>query len=239
MLLIREHWTKSDYDAFLTYLKSLSDEDYQKFHQKIIKTQDPIIGIRLPILRKQAKEISKGNAKEFIKQCGKTYHEEVIMHALVITETPMEYEKFQMEADDYIKKIQNWATCDTFCSNLKKPIRKHKEEFWNHINLYLHSKNPWAVRAGVIAMLSNYLEEPYIDKVIQRCDRIKSDFYYVRMGQAWLIATACAKFPEKTIKYLSSKSTLDPWTYAKTIQKACESTRIPKETKQYLKALKK
>jgi 3-methyladenine DNA glycosylase AlkD len=239
MLLIREHWTKSDYDAFLTYLQQSSEESYQKFHQKILNSKEPIIGIRLPILRKYAKEICKGNAKEFLKYCSKNYHEEVLLHGLIITRLPMSYEEFQTEADNFIQKIQSWASCDTFCTSLKKPIRNHKQEFWNHLSLYLHSKNPWAVRVGLVAMLANYIEEPYIDKVISRCDKIKDDFYYVRMGQAWLISEACAKFPEKTIDYLRHHSTLDPWTYGKSIQKICESSRIPKETKDYLKTLKK
>lgn len=46
-------------------------------------------------------------------------------------------------------------------------------------------------------MLSYYLEEEYIEKVFKRCETVKNEFYYVKMAQAWLIATTWVKFPKK------------------------------------------
>lgn len=238
MQLIREHWTNADYDDFIKYLKSLADEKYRKFHGKLIKEDECLLGIRVPILKETAKEICKGNYLDFIKHCGKTYHEEVVLHGLVVAMSPMEYKDFQMEADDFVKLVNNWAACDTFCSSIKKPIRKHKKEFWTHINLYLRSKNPWAVRVALISMLSNYMDETYIKNLLKRCDSVKSDFYYVQMAQAWVVATAAAKFPEATKKYFPSCS-FDTWTKNKTIQKACESSRVSSEMKEFLKTYKK
>ena len=39
-------------------------------------------------------------------------------------------------------------------------------------------------------MLNYYLDGDYIDRVLIRTDRVKSDKYYVQMAQAWLLATA-------------------------------------------------
>lgn len=87
-------------------------------------------------------------------------------------------------------------------------------------------------------MLSYYLEDEYIDRVLERCGRIKSDEYYVNMGNAWLIATAYAKYPEKTKNFLLTEK-LDDETFKMTVRKCIESTRIPKEEKDYLRSLKK
>ena len=67
--------------------------------------------------------------------------------------------------------------------------------------------------------------------------KIKSEEYYVNMMIAWFYVTALAKQYEKTIPYLEKK-VFDEWTHNKTIQKAIESYRIPKDKKEYLKSLK-
>lgn len=87
-------------------------------------------------------------------------------------------------------------------------------------------------------MLNYYLDDKYIDKIFERCDKIKNDYYYVNMAQAWLIATAFAKCGEQTRAYLLNNN-LSKFTFNKTIQKCVESRRIDAETKLYLKSLKK
>ena len=72
---------------------------------------------------------------------------------------------------------------------------------------------------------------------LQKVSEIRSDEYYVNMMIAWYFATALAKQYESAVVYLEEKR-LDTWTHNKTIQKATESYRIPKETKEYLKTLK-
>ena len=57
------------------------------------------------------------------------------------------------------------------------------------------------------------------------------------MMQSWYFATALAKQWDATIPYLEQRR-LEPWTHAKTIQKAIESYRISDERKAYLRTLK-
>ena len=68
----------------IKYLDSIKDDEYKKFNEKIIKTNN-IIGIRIPILKKIAKEISKLDYLTFIKNNKHKYYEEIILHGLVIT----------------------------------------------------------------------------------------------------------------------------------------------------------
>lgn len=60
-------WNK-DYDKFLNYLYSFQDLNYRDFHSKLILDGTSLIGIRTPILKDIAKEISKGDYRSFFKK---------------------------------------------------------------------------------------------------------------------------------------------------------------------------
>lgn len=235
---VKQNWTSKEQKELKCTLQQMAEPKYKEFNEKIVKGKLKMLGIRIPVLRKIAKEIVKGNFKEFIKTCIPVYHEELLLLGIVIASSDMEYNDFKMEMNDFVKRIENWAACDTFCSSIKKQINKNKKEYWNDMTLYLRSKNDWIVRVALVSMLQYYLEEEYIQKVLQRCDSVKSDFYYVKVAQAWLIAEAYIKCKQQTIVYLK-KSSLHKWTFNKAIQKICESNRVSIEEKEELKKLKK
>lgn len=235
---VKQNWTSKEQKELRCALQQMAEPKYKEFNEKIVKGKLEILGIRIPVLRKIAKEIAKGNFKEFIKTCIPVYHEELLLLGIVVAISDMEYVDFKMEMNDFVKRIENWAVCDTFCSSIKKQIKQNKQEFWNDMTLYLRSKNDWIVRVALVSMLQYYLEEDYIKKVLKRCDSVKSDFYYVKIAQAWLIAEAYIKCKQQTKLYFK-KSALDKWTFNKAIQKICESSRVSEEEKEELKKLKK
>ena len=87
-------------------------------------------------------------------------------------------------------------------------------------------------------MLDYFIDDKYIDDVLNILDNIKHDGYYVKMAVAWTISVAFVKFQDKTMKYLK-KNNLDDWTYNKSLQKICESLRVSKETKKAIKEMKR
>ena len=234
-----ESWTKKNYEAFREGLFSQGEEEYKKFHEKLLCSKLPVIGLRVPFLRKTAEKIAKEDGEGFLRFCGKDTYEERLLYGLVAAALPVSYEAFLPYCDYYTEHlVENWAHCDVFCSSVKKKLKGHEREFFQYIEKYLQSENPWAVRVGIILMLSHYLTPEYMGEVLERTDAIHSQHYYVRMGQAWLLATAWAKEREASLEYLSH-SHLDDWTFNKFIQKACESYRVSQEDKKYLRSLKK
>ena len=62
-------------------LFKMQDLEYKKFHSKLMPTVDEqkVIGIRIPVLRKIAKEFAKTEeAGKFIAELPHTYYEEII-----------------------------------------------------------------------------------------------------------------------------------------------------------------
>lgn len=82
-----------------------------------------------------------------------------------------------------------------------------------------------------------YLDDEYIDLVLDLYKTILSEKYYVNMALAWAYSTAFVKYEEKVTGLIKSK-TLSPWVQNKTIQKIRESYRVDNKTKDKLKKYK-
>ena len=222
MILNRSNWNKSDYQKFVDYLFSFEDLEYKNFNSKLV-LKNNLIGIRVPILKKIAKELAKGNYKEFISIMNHNYHEEVLIHGLILgyIKDPMNY------FDDYIKYMNDWQSCDITISNMK--YFKYNQDI-NYIKKYLYH------RVGYVILLTYYIKDEYIDELYNIVDNYNSDNYYVKMAVAWLLSYLIIYDKNRAVKYLK-KSKLDNFTYNKGIQKAIESKKI--KDKKWLKDLKR
>lgn len=240
MELRLHEWTCSDYCNLVEYLRSEADTKHRDFHSSLVPDaeKEEILGIRMPKLREIGKEISKGNVRSYLSVATSKLYEERMLKGIVIglVQTHDFYEFLEL-FDKFTEEVDNWAICDCFCTGLKQ-VKKYKKEFFQYINKYIHSENVWKIRIALVLMLDYYLEEEYIDEVLRRCDGIKSDFYYVSMAQAWLVATAVAKCRDQAMAYLHNNK-LNDVTHNKAIQKCIESRRIDEDTKIYLRTIKR
>ena len=226
-------WSKETYDLFLKQLESYSDSKYKKFHASLIKDNDKLIGVRTPILKNIAKDISKTDYKEWLKYNNHSTYEETIIHGLVLTYLKADFKHFLELFDNFIPLIDNWAICDIVCANAKI-FKNNLEEGLDYINKCLKSNNLWINRVGVVLLLDYYVNDKYISEVLSLSDNICSDEYYVKMANAWLISICYIKHPVKTELFLNNTK-IDNWTYNKAISKICDSTRVDKEIKSKLK----
>lgn len=219
-------------------LFELADTKYKEFHSKLCPSTENIIGVRVPILRNYAKELSKKyEIGELLKQIGNKYYEEIMLQGMLIGLNKDDFTVIEKQIKQFVPKINNWAVCDVFCSGLKI-TKKYKDKMWNLIHEYLSSNKEFEIRFGVVMILDYYIEKEYLESIFEIFDNITSTDYYVQMAVAWAISIALIKFYEDTVKYLRTAN-LDDFTYNKAIQKAIESYRISDEKKLFLKGIKK
>ena len=217
-------------------LFKMQDIEYKKFHGKLMPTvnDEKIIGIRIPVLRKFANEFAKSEeAEKFILNLPHTYYEEDNLHAFVI-EKEKNFDKAIELTEEFLPYIDNWATCDMF---FPKIFAKNSNLMLEYAKKWIKSEHTYTIRYGIGIMMRLFLDEDFKEEYLQIVGNLKSGEYYVNMMIAWYFATALAKQYDSAVKYLELKK-LDVWVHNKTIQKAVESYRIPKETKEYLKTLK-
>ncbi len=227
-------WTNETYKAFLKYLQSISEVSYQKFNSSIISTKYQMLGIRIPILRKLAKSISKGNYQSFLN-LKSNYYEIIMLQGLVISSLTNK-EEFIDYFNAYLPLIDNWALCDTFCNSLKI-VSENQAYFKNIITKLINSSQEYYVRVGLVLLLNYYVEESYLDFIFTSIAKTNSSSYYVNMARAWLICECFIKYESPTLTYLSRKN-LDKFTQNKAISKIRDSYRVSKTMKEYLLTLK-
>jgi len=213
------------------------DLKYKEFHSSLCPNVDKIIGVRIPELRKMAKEIASKDYDKFLVQAKDEYYEELVLQGLVIGYAKTSIENTFKYLKTFVPKINSWAVCDTTCSNLKI-TKKYMNEMWDFLEQYINSKKEYEIRFALVMYLNYYLTEEYIEKILQKIDKIENKAYYVQMAIAWLISFAYIKQKEKTEKYLLENN-LDKFTQNKSIQKICESYRVSKEDKEKLRKYKK
>lgn len=66
----------------------------------------------------------------------------------------------------------------------------------------MKSDKEYEIRFGVVMAMAHYIDEEYIDNVLQWMDRISHEGYYVKMAVAWALSVCYVKFPQKTMNYL-------------------------------------
>lgn len=129
----------------------------------------------------------------------------------------------------FVPVMDNWAVCDAYCANAKWMARVDKGELWVWLQQWFASRREFEVRFAIVASMCCLLCDGWVGNVFERIDalcldEIVSDYrtvkgkpktvqegsvqgaapYYVRMAVAWLLATALAKFPDRTRSFVNA-----------------------------------
>ncbi|MBS7021581.1 MAG: DNA alkylation repair protein [Firmicutes bacterium] len=221
----------------LEFLDKNQDIAYRDFNQRIIQTNYPMYGVRAPILKKKAKELAKEGASDFLSYQNYQSHEELIIYAYMLGYLSITFQELTIKINQLIPYIDNWAVNDSACSSLTQ-FKKHQKEGYEYILSLLKKKDTYSIRMGLVLLLDHYINDDYIERVLELCNHDYSDEYYVKMAHSWLISICYIKYPEKTKGFLKDTQ-IDNWTYNKAISKICDSRQIAKEEKEQLKLMKK
>ena len=224
-------------DKVVTKLFELQDLKYRDFHANLIPgyEKNRIIGVRMPELRKFAKEFSKDPDKQkFLGELPHYYYEENNLHAAIVGNSTNNIDEMLKEVEKFLPYVNNWATCDMFSVKL---FKKYPDIVYDKTLEWMKSIHTYTVRYGIVTQLSLFMDEQFRPEMLDIMAKIDSQEYYINMAIAWYYSYALIKQYEKTIP-LFEKKTLEPWIHNKSIQKAIESYRVTSDRKNYLKSLK-
>lgn len=187
----------------LASLHKLADErdaEYRHFNARIVygdaaaEKEKYVIGIRLPAMRKFAKELAgEGRGMEVLeaygisdtkkKNCimpdvagkgavcdGEVFYEETMLQGLLIGNVKVSVAERIALYEKFIPKIDNWAVNDTACSTnkwIKQLLAAELKSCFEWLQKLARSKDEFRSRFGVIMLMNSFLLEDYVSSVLE------------------------------------------------------------------------
>ena len=218
--------------TFKKELLALADKKYKEFSEKLGMGQLEMFGIRIPVLKKLAKELSKTNWQEFF-DCEENFCAEVVtLKGMCLGYAKLEFDYFLKYLKKFFDMVESWVETDTTVPTFKIVV-KNKERVWQEIMPYLLGAKEYQTRLALIILLDYFLTDDWIDKVLEILPKIEQGQYYVDMAFAWILSVCFVKYREKTLKIFEKKC-LSKFVQNKAIQKCRESFRVSFDDKQLL-----
>ena len=217
-------------------LDAARDTAYQTFQSKLVPGQDNILGVRMPAVRRLAREIVQEDWRAWLDDpAPDRWYEETMIRGIVIAAAPMaQRERFARTAD-FVPRIDNWAVCDSVCASFDLTDRA---AWWGFIQPYLHSIEEFPARFGAVMALELFEGQHDLPRTLEALAGVPAPGYHARMGVAWALSMCGVRFPAETLAFLAQAG-LDDWTHNKALQKMLESRRLAEEWRPHVKACKR
>lgn len=212
-------------------LFELKEDGYKIFTENLNPGIGNILGVRIPHLRKIAKKLSKEDWKFYFNEIDDQYFEEYMLKGMVLGYAKEDFTILKPYIKSFVGEIYSWSICDSFCSSLKKQVTDNKEEFFNFISPYFKSDKLYEIRFALVICLQYYIDEEYIDRVLNYVSELENNDYYVEMALAWLLSYVYMYDEELGYDYID-KSNFNSSIRAKSVQKIRDSFRVSKEGKE-------
>lgn len=223
------------------HLLALAENSNKAFAEKLNPGVENVLGLRLPDLRKLAVEIAKSDWKSYLADAPSFYMEERMLQGLVLgyVKPDDDIQEYLSYVTRFVNIINSWSVCDSFkFAGSKKYLSAHSDIIWEYLKSFFSSDKEYEIRFGVVMSMKYFIDDSHIDELFGLYDNILHEGYYVRMAVAWAISFCFVAYPDRTMEYLK-KSTLDDFTFNKSILKTIESYRVDDDMKTVLRSMKR
>ena len=158
------------------------NEAYAEFNKRIVNTKMSVIGVRVPDLRRLARELASDVGAAEISELLTVQDESfdyVLLCGLLITHARLDDQTAIDLTKQYLPRVDSWVHVDVF---IEKKRRFAGESWWNFALECLQSEAEFTVRYGVVSLMTNFLDEIHISQVFAALRDITHDGYYVKMA---------------------------------------------------------
>lgn len=149
-------------------LRALADSDYKAFNLRIIPTRYDLLGVRMPALKRLAKEVAASpGVAAYLDRASFATHEHILLYGLVLANLKkMPLETVFRYLDPLIEKFDNWAHVDTLIPAFKA-FAHHSDAVFAHFLPLKNHEGEFAKRVFVIVLMDFFMDEEHIDTTLQ------------------------------------------------------------------------
>lgn len=209
-------------------LKTLAEPRFQAFASSLIPGEQHLLGVRLPILRKLAKEAARSNREEiFNEPTPPQSMEECLLRGMLpgYANKSVELEQRLQELVRFVPLITNWSICDSCCATYKF-ARENREHVWDFLQPYLYSEKEFEARFGLVMLLNHFIQqEEWVARIMGVLPSLPCKGYYAEMAAAWLLCEIHLRYPTLAATLLAETTPLSPAIRNRALRKIRESAR--------------
>ncbi len=177
----------------ITILHQLAEPAYRDFAARLIPGETRLLGVRLPALRKLARQYAAGDWRQLLATpaAADASFEELLLRAMLpayaADATLSERLRYLQQEQP---NLNNWSLCDSACATCRF-VRDHLDAVFPWLEAsFLHSEKEFTARFGIV-MLNHYYaaDARWTPHVIQALREVPQDAYYAAMAVAWCACT--------------------------------------------------
>lgn len=227
-------------EEILARLEQEADPAYARFSAGLIPDCPPMLGVRLPILRRMAAGLARDPAGPLAVVAlleGGTF-ELAMLHGMVLGYAALPDEERRDALERWLPRADNWSLCDSPAAGFR--FVRRSPAFWQPwLRNLAGCDREFAARFGLVCLMDHCADTPEGRRlVLDVCREVRCPALYTRLGVAWAVSTVAVREPALGLDFLA-RDTLDAFTHNKAIQKIRESRRASPALREAAAALKR
>ena len=172
-------------------LKRKAGERIRESAVKFVPTAEKVHGVSVLELNKMVSKYKSGGFELVEALLNSEYLEEKILGAKILGKIcKTDPDKTLNIVRRYVKKLNDWATCDTLATQGIRNISKIKEkEFIKMAKDFAKSANPWIVRFGLVILINFRKDEGFVkiaEDVLSKVNSNVRNDKYVKKAMEWV-----------------------------------------------------
>lgn len=224
----------------ITQLSAMAEPEYAAFASRLIPGCPPMLGVRLPALRRYAAKLARDPAgpQAVVAQLGPEVFETRMLRGMVIGCAKLPSGERWRMLEDFLPLADNWSLCDSTAAGCR--FMAKDPGFWlPRLQELARRDQEFPARFGLVCLLDHFTGTPEGRRLtLDACAAAPCPGLYTRLGAAWAVSVVAVKEPELGLAFLRSDP-LDDFTHNKAIQKIRESRRATEEYRAAVLALKR
>jgi len=219
-----------NYDTLINELIKNQDEKYAAFCDGLSGTEVKFIGVRMPILRKIAKEYQNLDMKTF--KVNYTYELMFLFFYINLAQIKDIHQQINFIIANE-KYFLGWSVVDSLGDMFTYPAKF--SDLKEDLTKLFKEENQYCRRLAYHLMIHYSKDKSVLNEILDYIHN--DDAYYVQMMESWLLSILYILYPDEIFMFIKNAK-IDRIIINKAISKIHDSYRVSDENKNKIKMLR-